>query len=583
MNPLSSAADLLADRYPSLAFLLQIDEDKTAPLRELKAKEQWPAATAVANIDVLYIYGLGLGQGYDHFHSWLEANEQRQLVFIEEHLPALRFFLTTGLAPELLRHPRVHIRFSLDQKRVKHFAAECAADFPVEHIEVIASTSYKNSRFYRLRNLLLRATTVEHALVVEGLHYHLLAKNFFANYFHFSTASAANELAGKFRKVPAVICGAGPSLSDEIDQLRALDNRALVIAGGSAITALSQRGIVPHMAVAIDPNFEEYDRFRSSFAFEVPLFYVNRVHPRIFATCNGPLGYLHTLIGGTAEMWMEEKLKISSIPLKEGFDIEAMSVTTTAIELAYAMGCDPIILVGIDLAFTGRSSYIAGVVPNPALQVQQRTAETRVSEKLLRRKSRTGKSIDTLVKWVMEASAISRFAAKHRSVKWINATAGGLGFEKIPYRPLSAVAFDQTFDLRGRLAVAIEERRFSVKQKEINAAFKELRQSLRVAAKHCCIACEELARTKDQREDPETGKLMFAWIEIEELAAYQALLKPAWLTLTRTLDQRYPTMGALSQRESWARKRRILEEKWHSLNHLIAFYAAQLDLVLAQN
>ena len=570
---------MLAKRYPQLAFLLQVgDEGASYKVLESRTADEarLPSLAQYEEFDVVYVYGLGYGEAYVHFSSYLEEHPQAQLVLIDEDLAALRLFLTSQHAERCLTHPRVHLRFFFDYANIEGFAASCAADFPFEHIDVQALPAHKQkkrARFYRIREALFRATTVEHALLVEGMHYHLLAKNFFPNYLRFACASSANDLRGSFSHVPAVICGAGPSLEDEIENVRALEQRALVIAGGSAITALSRRGICPHLAVAIDPNREEVARFRDSVAFEVPLLYVNRVHPGIFETCNGPLGYLHTLVGGPAEMWMEKKLGIAPPRFDATCDLEALSVTTTAIELAYAMGCSPIILVGVDLALTDQAAYVEGVVATPKASLNERKRDKRVAERLLQRKGRLGKPVYTLVKWVMEAGAIARFAARATETVWINATAGGLGFEGIPYRSLSEVAWTHHSDLRGKLSALLEENRFDVTEERVNAALLELKKSMEKALCYAELALQELTKEKATEGDPETGRLIFTWLELEELDAYQALLKPAILSLERTCS--------VQAGQSDQGKRRALEDKWRSLYHLAHFYLdrfASIDL-----
>jgi len=99
-------------------------------------------------------------------------------------------------------------------------------------------------------------------------------------------------------------------------------------------------------------------------AFEVPFYMGNRLYPDVFTTCNGPHGYLHTQNGRSIrKLGSEHELHIPQKPLHEGFDTEAMSITTICLQLAYAMGCNPVILVGVDLAMlTGNQSYAPGVL-----------------------------------------------------------------------------------------------------------------------------------------------------------------------------------------------------------------------------
>ncbi|MBI3211935.1 MAG: DUF115 domain-containing protein, partial [Simkania negevensis] len=405
---------LLEERYPQLSFLLRFFPIKSFHWTEEKRnavkgdfflhrpnalqeelKEVF-SSFSCCSFETIYIYGIGLGYYYFPLKEWLSKNQERDLVFLEEDLGALSHFLEMEHAEEVLDHPQVHIRFLLDPRKTSSFLRECAKEFPSEKVEVIALESYARhfkKRFQKLRLGLLSASTIEHALFMESLHAHLFFRNLLPNFHLLPQAFLGNAFKGSFQGVPAIICGAGPSLGGAIEELRTLENKALILAGGSSITALSAKGILPHFSLAIDPNEEEYRRLKMASAFEVPLLYGHRVHPLVFSTANSPLGYLHTLSGGAVEIWLEKELGLQPSPLQAGFTIEAMSVTTLAIEFAATLGCNPIILVGVDLAFAGEKMYADGVFPSPS-------DSSTVSETRIRKKNREGKWVSTLVKWV---------------------------------------------------------------------------------------------------------------------------------------------------------------------------------------
>jgi len=232
--------EILDARYPNLNFLLRFGDDTPLPFplhegeldREIS---QVFAPLSLEKLEVVYIFGIGLGHYYFPLKKWLADDCERDLIFIEEDLSALRAFLKMEHASEILSHPQIHIRFNMDKKRMSTFLGECACDFPVENIEMIACASYKKhyrSRFYRMRLKLHRLTTVNHAIFIENLYYNLFFKNLLPNFNRFSGAFFGNRLKNQLRDVPAIICGAGPSLSKDIEHLRTLENSALIFAGG---------------------------------------------------------------------------------------------------------------------------------------------------------------------------------------------------------------------------------------------------------------------------------------------------------------------------------------------------------------
>ncbi len=561
--------DLLESRYPNLSFLLRFQEIEPFPSREESVKIE-----NLEKLDSVYIYGLGNGGSYRFLKAWLAENKERDLIFLEENLGAIAAFLETGYASEILTNPQVHIRFNLDKRRLTPFLKECAESFPLEKIGIFALPSYKSSRFYRLRLKLHRLTTIQHAIYLENHYYNLFFKNLHPNFYRMETAFDGNALKGAFRGTPAIICGAGPSLENELETLHAFDHRALIIAGGSAITALSNHGIRPHFGIALDPNFEEVERFKKASAFELPLFYASRLHPDIFQTCNGPHGYLHTQTGGAAERWIEEKLELDSVPLQEGFSIEALSVTTTAIELTTTLGCSPIILVGVDLAFTEGKAYTSGVVATPKDFLKGRKKEVRTAERLLKRKDIYGKPIHTLVKWVMESSAISTFAKKNPHTSFINASSGGLGFRGIPNRPLNQIIMPSPQDLHGKIHHAIQSQPLLVPKGAVASHLASLKKSLKEAKIYIMIAFEELEKTQKTAKDPETGRLIFAQMELETLEAYKCFLQDPDRTFLSLLERKYRPLvwNQLDPQLKW----HYFHSKWDAYRSLIDFYINEL-------
>ncbi len=570
--------DLLQERYPNLSFLLRMNENSSLPF-SLHAENLDAEVGSVIKplklekLEAVYIYGLGLGYYYFPFKKWLEENKERDLIFIEENLSVLKSFLEMEHAGEILSHPQVHIRFNLARKRLSAFAGECAQSFPVENIGVISLASYKKhyrSRFYNLRLKLHRQSTVQHAFFHENRYYNHFFENFLPNFRRMESSFDGNGFKDAFKNIPAIICGAGPSLENDIKTLRGLSNRALIFAGGSAIAALSSKGITPHFGVAYDPNEEEVKRFKASSAFEVPILYASRLHPGIFNTCNGPHGYLHTQTGGWAEYWMEEQLGLDQKPLQMGFTTEAMSVTTAALQLACTYGCNPIILLGVDLAFTNNQAYSSGVVSSSNAGIKKRRKEARTSEKLLSRKDIYGRPIHTLIKWIMESATIGSFAKNNREFNFINATSGGLGFKHIPNTPLEEISMPHSYDLYGMVHHTIETHPLPIAPGKVEAQLTILAESLLKAASFVDIALEELQKMKGKNSDPESGRMIFAQMELETLDAYTALLRPHDTSFTILLNRKYRpnSWGKTSHFLKW----NFLHTKWTAYRNLINNY-----------
>ena len=253
-----------------------------------------------------------------------------------------------------------------------------------------------------------------------------------------------------------------------IPLLKELEGRAVVIAGGSAVAALSKQGIVPHFGMAVDPNVEEYHRFCHDFAIECPLLFSTRLFPAVFTTCKGPFGYFRSGIGGVLELWMEETLGLTEPLLSQDLSDESLSVLTICLSFAHHLGCSTIILAGVDLAYTGGKRYTAGVCDGKKIE-----AVTASIDRLVRKKDKRGKFVDTAVRWVMEASAIAHFAKKHPEVRWVNAAEGGLRIEGFEEIALQKIAFPKREKIREKVSELIAAHPMPEMKRDLSQEIKE--------------------------------------------------------------------------------------------------------------
>lgn len=514
---------IFMERFPQLGLLAP-----TWPYKDA-VSEPLPALN-LEKAEALYFYGLGTGEIYFQVRDWLKGKPERELIFLEDDPGIIASFLHRARSEEILSDPQIHIAL-LSPERLQNQEIEALAErLPIRRFEIASLPSYKTRRFQNLRLKLLRKTTLSHALYLDRLHGYQPFQNFVKNVHHLPDSFYANALKGSFQNIPAIVCGAGPSLQKSMETLRTLENKALIIAGGSTIAALSSQGVLPHFGMAVDPNLEEYRRMKNSFAFETPLLYSTRVFPGIFQTCNGPFGYMRSGIGGVPELWIEEELGLLDPLLGDFLSPESISVTAICIAWAQFIGCNPILLNGVDLAYTGKKRYAAGVGEDDEISMNAIDAEKSAADRIIKRKDRHGNPIYTAVRWVMESASISHFAKKHPEVQFINTTDGGLGFHTIPFMTLSEAAeqyLKQETDLRNQVQQKIAASPMPSQAKElIPQKMGELKESLNRIVGHL----EILAGKKK-------GSSALAELELKEEMAYPYLFFDAFQILEQSLSR----------------------------------------------
>lgn len=153
-----------------------------------------------------------------------------------------------------------------------------------------------------------------------------------------------------FAGKPCVLVSPGPSLSKNIDVLKQLADRVLIIAGNRALAPLKSAGIVPHLVVVADAMDLSY-QLGGGLLDEVSGLVLDLVaHP---AVCALPVArrFFFSAIGEIAETTfdgLDQNGTLSS----------GGSVATVALTLALHLGAGPILMVGQDLALTGDQYYV---------------------------------------------------------------------------------------------------------------------------------------------------------------------------------------------------------------------------------
>ena len=152
------------------------------------------------------------------------------------------------------------------------------------------------------------------------------------------------------RNVPsgysAIVCGAGPSLSSQMDLLRGLAKRVTIIAVGHAVPALVGAGIVPR--IVVEGDSVAYQNWPADLRSDSLLVALPEVSPEVAARFNRILWCYGCSMpfNVAAANW--------GLPL---FDVALnKTVTVQAIDFAARLGFERIALVGQDLSLseTGR-------------------------------------------------------------------------------------------------------------------------------------------------------------------------------------------------------------------------------------
>ncbi len=174
------------------------------------------------------------------------------------------------------------------------------------------------------------------------------------------------EVKGLFADRPAVVVAAGPSLAKNVSLLRLVETKAVILAVDASWKVLEAEGVFPHFVTSVERTpgthrfVEGLDRSdRSVYAM------VSFIFPETLARYRGPRLFVNRAYNFFKIIGLEEHCLVMG-----------NSTAHMAFQLAAYMGCDPIILIGQDLAFDDRGNTHANGCVHGQNQVYFHEEET---------------------------------------------------------------------------------------------------------------------------------------------------------------------------------------------------------------
>lgn len=504
--------ELWGKKWPLEAF--KISQETWNPNPEFSAQRQglqsdWLSDESLVRIQTLFVFGLAGGESYERAAAWLHANPEHHLHLIVDRLEDFQAFMEWEGAETVLKDPQVTLAYLIKGASYKELFDKL---YWINPLTTFAVARAPHSRINVEAEDLAYQILLKNTLAQEYMQYAVpFFRNFYANLSMLPQSRLGTDLFGQFDGIPAIICGAGPSLTAQIPKLKELRSRALIFAGGSALNALMAKDLKPHFGAGIDPNAEQEERLKATQDAHIPFFYRLRIFPDALKWVKGPKLYIPGAGGYDIAEWFEQRAGIDTIDLDEGHN-----VVNFCTEIAVRMGCNPIIYVGLDLAYTGGRLYAEGV-----------EAEDTAQDPRVMKQDIHGRPIETAWKWVAESQWIADYAANYPQITFLNATGAGLGIPGVANVPLDVPMNAYAIPIRLEQAI-LSARSLADKAEVLRASLTELKESLLRCITHLdgmtAEVKAELAKG-DPKDRASSQKALVLEIDLFDEPAYQAVLE----------------------------------------------------------
>jgi hypothetical protein len=299
-----------------------------------------------------------MGSGHEIVHLWEQSEQAIHLLVIFEGDPRrAKAVLSQVCFAHILDDERVHLFVGLPAEELRRSLYPLRYTLGMSLPAIIDLSDSPAPTAFRQAlegELLLIRQSAELILKEKGRTLFNILRNLPA----IVTATPVQSLRGRCAGEPAFVVAAGPSLDKNIAHLSQAREHGWVIAVDTALGPLRKANVMPHLLVAYDPTPLNERHFAGWPDLQDTIL---AFHPEVHAGIPRTyLGKARLVVVHDGESRLLRSLGLAPRP-GEGV-ARAVMTGHLAFNLAVYLGCDPIILVGMDLAFppAGGSTHATG-------------------------------------------------------------------------------------------------------------------------------------------------------------------------------------------------------------------------------
>lgn len=351
------------------------------------------------DIDNYIVFGLGFGY---HVKELIKLAPNSNFYIIETNKDIFRIALENVDLTNIIDNKRIKLYLSDNVAQINEVFKKLSI---LDNMKVIIHGPSLNAMSENLISVkhLLEEFKVKEASIKQ--YSDILEANFKENIKNYD--ANVDILFNRFDNIPLYIVSAGPSLDKNIDQLSKINGKGIILVVGRAVKALYKANIRPDFIIVTDPKPSIYRGQLKGVDTDVPII--------VLSTCDKNVMLRYK---GKKFMALQKDFHLAENYAKEHENDlvdTGGSVATTALDVAINMGCNPIVFIGQDLAFTEQRTHTSLTSSGNINHLKN----LREVEDIRGNMVHTSKNLSIYLRW------IENRIVREKNITFIDATEGG--------------------------------------------------------------------------------------------------------------------------------------------------------------
>ncbi|MCE3234171.1 MAG: hypothetical protein K0Q50_351 [Vampirovibrio sp.] len=385
---------------------------------------------------------LVLGMGLGYLLQAVYQHSPGQIVIYEPDVSLLKFVLENVDLTEFIESRRVFLA-TTPAELLNWLNPLVAWEDP---LDILITQGYATLMANEIPGLMAQLFALVDERVRDyktGQYFHWQwIRQFFQNLPYIGQANSFSQFNGAFQDKPALIIGRGPSLDAGLEAIRALGDSMILIAVGGALRTLWQAGITPDFAVFYDASGmqEQLQGLPESYLSPIHFLLSPFTEPCCFTAPAESKVVYFPQSGEAFAQWLYASSGAAVSPsMLEG----GGTVSLVALQAALAMQCNPVVLIGQDLAFPNDQVYAGGTPlqmdSEGRLALPKSETLYAAAEAMGTVEGQDGQPLPALKAYAGFIRHFERIAQANPTIQLINASIGGAKIQGYALQPLTSM------------------------------------------------------------------------------------------------------------------------------------------------